>query len=100
MSMDKDFSITPAEGAGRSEQADAASQLADLPAGAPILVSACLLGQPCRYDGRAKAYPAFKPWPGGMSSTRFAPKLPAGFPHRGRRQSDRARPSAPPMDET
>lgn len=57
MSMDKDFSITPAEGADGSEQADAASQLADLPAGAPILVSACLLGHPCRYDGRAKAYP-------------------------------------------
>lgn len=34
--------------------ADAAEFIANAPQDAPILVSACLLGEPCRYDGAAK----------------------------------------------
>ena len=55
MSVDKDSFVTPAERATGVGQPDAVGQLADLPPGAPILVSACLLGEPCRYDGRANA---------------------------------------------
>lgn len=54
--------------------------LAALPAGTPILVSACLLGEPCRYDGRDNGLPAVQALVGHFTICPICPEVAGGLP--------------------
>ncbi|MFP5522375.1 2-thiouracil desulfurase family protein [Peptococcus simiae] len=54
--------------------------LAALPAGTPILVSACLLGEPCRYDGRDNGLPAVRALADRFTLCPICPEVAGGLP--------------------
>ncbi|NLE76020.1 MAG: DUF523 domain-containing protein [Chloroflexi bacterium] len=49
-------------------------------AGAPVLVSACLLGLPCRYDGGHCLTPALLPWAAHGRLAPICPEVAGGLP--------------------
>ncbi|MEU9760972.1 DUF523 domain-containing protein [Streptomyces sp. NPDC001834] len=51
-----------------------------VPASAPVLVSACLRGVPCRFDGQGKASDAVTEAIGERRPVSFCPEVAAGLP--------------------
>ena len=54
--------------------------LADLPDGSPVVMSACLLGVPCRYDGGAKRNEAVCSLARRLKAVPVCPEQAAGLP--------------------